>query len=1344
MRRFLVGSVVVSTLVAGFAAWAPPARAASIDPSAVTASVQGLNVAVSWADGDTAGVTGYTVSTVPQSPVVTVPPGATSAVLTGTRPGISYTVQVAAQTGAGAGTQVAAPSPVTTHAPGGSYVALNPARLLDTRIGLGAPAGVTQLVSLTVTGRGGVPATGVSAVALNVTVTTPQGGGYLTAYPAGVSRPLASNVNFIAGQNQANLVVVRVGTGGQVELYSSAPAQLVADVSGYYTTAAAASPSTGLYHALPPSRLLDTRDGTGVPAGAVGTGQSINLQVTGVGGVPATGVSAVVLNTTVTAPTTGGYVTVYPAGTTRPTTSTLNFTANEIVANRVVVRVGKGGMVSLYNYYGNTHLVADVTGWYTDGSDASAGGSYYVALPPYRLVDTRYGTGAPKAPIGPGGVLPAQVAGVDGVPAASSSMPATGAALTVTEAGNTIGMYATVYPSLAARPLASDLNAPLGRVMANLTLGALGVDGAVDVYNYSGDTEFIVDLSGYFIGDVHIPSSTVTPAPGAVTSVTQGSDGPSSVTIAAGNPAPGIGQVIAAGSSAAAPGGVLGQVTSVSTDSAGASVAALQPATLQQALGNADIALNVPLGAADVVTTQTSARSAPQATGGGSGGYSGVVDEAQLRARVTARDSGTPINASGGGACSGDHGSTVAVTASFTTALVFEAHLGHRGFVPTLSAKAGIDIAEQLGASVAYTGSVACQWSAQLAKYTFRPVEFAVGDVPVVIVPVFTLTMRGSAQGSAEVSASISQSVHAQAGIAYQDNSVTPYQGLSNSVSHTEPGITAANADVSVAVTGDLEGKLYGIAGPEAALTVTLAAHADVTASPWWQLTLSIDADAALHIRILIFHLDLSQSFNLASFVLAQAAGAATSSPPVIVTTSLPDAVTGQSYSTQLTTADHRTGSWSVVSGSLPAGLHLSGYTVSGTPTTAGTAHFTLGFTDTTGHSVQAAATLTVDQGSTPSTGALSGRVTDSRGDPLAAVSVQLYQCSPYCVSGPINFASTAADGTYSFTGVATGTGYVVCFDGSNATGGVSDATGYVFTCYGYSATNNQATRLTVNGGLTTTGVGAWLVTGGAVSGHVTDSGGHALANDAFGGALTYSMGGLLPDPTRTPTAYTDGSGNYRIKGIDQNYYAICFEGDVYPVGPGNTGYGSNCYGNLAVSVSMNNAIPVTAGETDTGIGIALGPGAALSGRVTDKSGNALENVTVYVSGQSAVNSTNPAYDSDYYVADTAPDGTYVVGNLTPGTDYDVCFDGTYATGAASAPYGYAFGCYNGASGYNDATLVPLTTAGQYLTGINGSLAANTSPPATLTAGVRSRLAPPAGPGAKRTVVLPAPPVKRR
>jgi hypothetical protein len=251
----------------------------------------------------------------------------------------------------------------------GGLVSLAPARLLDTRIGNGAPVGAVGpggVVSLQVTGRGGVPASGVSAVVLNVTVAGSTGGGWITAYADGAAHPTASNLNFVAGQIVPNLVVVPVGANGRVDLYNSAGStQLVADVEGYYLSGTPTEP--GAFVSLAPARLLDTRIGNGAPVGAVGPGGVVSLQVTGRGGVPASGVSAVVLNVTVAGSTGGGWITAYADGAAHPTASNLNFVAGQIVPNLVVVPVGANGRVDLYNSAGSTQLVADVEGYYLSG-----------------------------------------------------------------------------------------------------------------------------------------------------------------------------------------------------------------------------------------------------------------------------------------------------------------------------------------------------------------------------------------------------------------------------------------------------------------------------------------------------------------------------------------------------------------------------------------------------------------------------------------------------------------------------------------------------------------------------------------------------------------------------------------------------------------------------------------------------------------------------------------------------------------------------------------------------------------------------------------------------------------
>ena len=127
---------------------------------------------------------------------------------------------------------------------------------------------------------------------------------------------------------------------------------------------------------LLPARLLDSRagattiDGLQAGTGAAGPGATVNVTVTGRGGVPTLGVGAVVVNVTAVAPTTAGYVTVYPAGQPRPLSSNLNFTPGQTIPNLVIAKVGTGGQISLYNSSGATDLVVDVLGWYSDSGFA--------------------------------------------------------------------------------------------------------------------------------------------------------------------------------------------------------------------------------------------------------------------------------------------------------------------------------------------------------------------------------------------------------------------------------------------------------------------------------------------------------------------------------------------------------------------------------------------------------------------------------------------------------------------------------------------------------------------------------------------------------------------------------------------------------------------------------------------------------------------------------------------------------------------------------------------------------------------------------------------------------------
>ena len=113
------------------------------------------------------------------------------------------------------------------------------------------------------------------------------------------------------------------------------------------------------------------------------------LDVTGVGGVPETGVTAVVMNVTVDSPTAGSFLTAWPSGETRPGVSNLNFVPGQTVPNLVTVKVGANGRVNLFNSSGWAHVIADVVGYYT--ATPPGGGGRFTSLTPTRLLDTRTG-----------------------------------------------------------------------------------------------------------------------------------------------------------------------------------------------------------------------------------------------------------------------------------------------------------------------------------------------------------------------------------------------------------------------------------------------------------------------------------------------------------------------------------------------------------------------------------------------------------------------------------------------------------------------------------------------------------------------------------------------------------------------------------------------------------------------------------------------------------------------------------------------------------------------------------------------------------------------------------------
>jgi hypothetical protein len=402
-----------------------------------------------------------------------------------TMPNGTYWVYVVMRNGAGTGVHYST-GPVRIERPvaltPSFFVPLSPTRLLDTRDGKGGnvvPLGPNTSTELIVAGNGGVPATHVTAVVLNVTAVNPTAASFLTVFPSREPLPPVSNLNFVAGQVVPNLVTVKLGSNGRVDIYNLAGnTDVVADVMGYYTDVA---PASGRFTPVTPSRILDTRDGTGGnPVGPVPGGDSIDLTVVGVGGVPASGVSAVAVNVTVDQPSTDGFVTVWPTGESMPTASTHNFVPGLTVANLVLAKVGNGGKVSLFNSRGSTHLIADVVGYY------SASGGRFIPVSPQRMVDTRYSIGPRLGSLGARSDFAAPISS------------GAGAVVNVTSVDSTATSYLTAWPAGETMPVVSTLNPRPGVPVPNQAYLKLGSGGHLAMFNFAGSSHVIVDLFGYF------------------------------------------------------------------------------------------------------------------------------------------------------------------------------------------------------------------------------------------------------------------------------------------------------------------------------------------------------------------------------------------------------------------------------------------------------------------------------------------------------------------------------------------------------------------------------------------------------------------------------------------------------------------------------------------------------------------------------------------------------------------------------------------------------------------------------------------------------------------------------
>ena len=214
------------------------------------------------------------------------------------------------------------------------------------------PVVAGETIELPVLGQGGVPAAGVDAVVLTVTAVDATAETFITAWPAGEARPVASSLNPGVRRTTANTVVVKVGTDGKIAFYNNAGAvQIVVDLLGWIGHGAS-------LHMQSPARVFDSRD----VGAALKADSTTNVTIAGRAGVPVDA-SAAVVNLTTTQATSESYLSAWPAGAARPTASNVNPVVGRTDANLAVVPIGVGGAISLYNHAGTVDAIVDVLGW---------------------------------------------------------------------------------------------------------------------------------------------------------------------------------------------------------------------------------------------------------------------------------------------------------------------------------------------------------------------------------------------------------------------------------------------------------------------------------------------------------------------------------------------------------------------------------------------------------------------------------------------------------------------------------------------------------------------------------------------------------------------------------------------------------------------------------------------------------------------------------------------------------------------------------------------------------------------------------------------------------------------
>jgi hypothetical protein len=379
------------------------------------------------------------------------------------------------------------------------FIPVTPCHLVDTRpsqanIGpFGPPimsAGETRTFYPAEGGCPGTPPT-AKAYSLNVTVRPTLTLTYLTAWPAGQQMPNVSTLNAFQGGTVSNAAIIPAGSGGGINVFVTDQTHLALDINGYFDNVAS-GPTTAFY-AVPPCRVLDTRNPNGTFGGpTLAAGTSRVFPIASSGCLPSQA-NPLVYSANVTAVPLGplDHIELWPANSAQPpSVITLGSPSGAILADAAIV-AGGGGSVSAFAS-DQTNMLFDVNGYF--GTPGLAGASLFHPLPPCRVVDTRSPPGPLAGPIMAGGsqrTFPV-ASSPCGIPPGANAY-----SLNVTVVPNAVLSFLTLIPTGQTQPQVSTLNDFTGIVLANAAIVPAGQNGSIDVF-VTHNTQVIIDINGYF------------------------------------------------------------------------------------------------------------------------------------------------------------------------------------------------------------------------------------------------------------------------------------------------------------------------------------------------------------------------------------------------------------------------------------------------------------------------------------------------------------------------------------------------------------------------------------------------------------------------------------------------------------------------------------------------------------------------------------------------------------------------------------------------------------------------------------------------------------------------------